>query len=350
MPDFVSPFDDFGFLPEEKGLEPAIKDSSGVVSPKVITSLKRRLNSHKKSERLAAAWEIAKVKDPKVLPLLRKALFAEEDKEVLSELISAFVNYSDKEAISELARFVFQCQDSSLRVKVAWVMSHFSSSKSALDTLRNLLLTDPDPKVRKESAFALGEIANPEAAAVLKESLLSDENAKVRQMVAWALGQLGRAGEEWLIRVLHEDSSFKVRREAAWVLGRIESRQALSELIEALKRESHPLVLEVIVWAIAKISPKALSEIHFLLENDYPEKIKAEYIWLLGKHKQRSLLKKFARLYPGSSLVVKRAFIWAMAQIGGKTAPRYLRQWHNLEKRKSLKEKILWAMAQIQRR
>jgi len=348
MSNFLSPFEDFGFLPEEKGLEPKPKDLGGVISPKVITLLKQKLNSSKKSERLAAAWELAKIKNPKVLPLLKKALFAEDDKEVLSELISAFVHYPEKEAVSELARFVFQCQDSDLRKKAVWVMSHFDSSKTALESLRNLLLTDPDAEVRKEAAFALGEIANPEALSALKEALLSDESAKVRQMVVWALGGLKQVGEEYLIRALHEDSSLFVRRESAWVLGKVKSRRAVGELIEALKRESSQLVLEIILWAVAEISPKSLSRLQFILEKEYAEKIKAEYIWLLGKYNQKSLLKKLLRLYPGSSVKVKRAFIWSLTQAGGRMAPKYLRQWYKLEKKKSLKEKILWAMGQKQ--
>ncbi len=347
MPDFLDSLDSFGFLPEEKGLEPHAKEVDGVVSPKIIASLKRRLNSPKKSERLSAAWELGRLKDPKLVPLLKKALFAEEDKQILAELISAFVHYPEQEAVSALSRFVFQCKDPSLRTKVVWVMSHFTTSKEALDSLKNLLLTDPEPKVRKEAAFALGEIANPQVKDTLREALLSDESAKVRQMVVWALGQIKEAGEEWLIKALHEDSSLQVRREAAWVLGKIKSRKALPELIEALKRESVLAVEEVIVWAIGEIDPKTLAKIQFVLTETYPEKIKAEYIWLLGKHQRKQLLKKFLRLYPGSSLKVKRALIWALVQTKGRLAPRYLRRWYKLEKNKTLKEKILWALNQI---
>jgi len=344
MAQFLSPFEDFGFLPKEKGLEPEPKKVDSVVTDKIIFDLRKRLNSTKRSQRLSAAWEISKLKDERLLPILKKALMSEEDKGVLSELISAFVHYPEKDAVAELSRFVFQAKDKELRKKVIWVFSHFVSSKESFSALRNLALTDPEPTVRKEAVFALGEIANPQAIEVLREVLLTDEKANVRKLAVWSLGQFNDSGAEWLNKALHEDVSSEVRREAAWILGKKRIVSSLSDLKEALKRESILKVLEVIIWSIAQIAPKELRNIIFILEEDYSSKLKAEYIWLLGRFSQAQVLKKVAKNYWGSPSNVKRALIWALSQAKANFAPRYLRQWYKKEKKKSLKEKIMWAM------
>jgi len=346
MADFLSSFEDFGFVPQEKGLEPTRKKMDAVVSSDLIEDLKRRLFSSKKKVRLAAAWEITQLKDPRLLPLLKKALFSEEDKEILSEIITAFIYYSDKEAVLELSRFAFQTKEPDLRKKVVWVISHFHSSKESLDALHTLSLTDPEAPVRKEAVFALGELANPDRLNTLREVILSDESSEVRQMAVWAAGQLKESGTDLLLKTLDEDSSYEVRREAAWVLGKNRSNKALPILKVALKKENDYRVLEVILWSIGQISSKDLLSINFILDGEYQEKIKAEYLWLLGRFKQRNILKKFLKKYPGSSVEVKRAMIWALAQIGGRIAFSNLRKWYKFEKNKILKEKIMWAIGQ----
>lgn len=50
-------------------------------------------------------------------------------------------------------------------------------------------LKDADAKVRKQTAWALGEIADRRAAAALAVAL-KDMSAEVRKQAAWALGEL----------------------------------------------------------------------------------------------------------------------------------------------------------------
>jgi HEAT repeat protein len=343
---YFKPFlDDFGFLPHEKGLEPTRQALDSVVTSKIITHLKNQLDSRKKSDKLAAAWEVAHLNDKRLWPILKKNLFEETDSDIVSELLSAFINNPHPEAANELARFVFQEKRFVLRKKAIWVLSHFNNSKPASDALRNLALTDPDPNIRKESVFALGEISDRAASDTLKEILVSDENREVRQMAVWALGRM-RGDYGPIIRSLEEDTSSEVRREAAWILGRNQAEVALEKLESALKKETDQKVLEVILWSMAKIDPTSLSKADIVLEEDYSERIRAEYIWLLGRYGQKKEIKRIARTYAGSSIAVKRSLIWAMSQSGLVGSQEYLRHWYNLEKDKELKEKILWAIGE----
>jgi hypothetical protein len=345
MADFKPFLDDFGFLPHEKGLEPTRQAMDSVVTSKIILHLKAQLDSRKKGEKLAAAWEVAHLNDKRLWPILKKNLFEETDVDILSELLSAFINNPHPQAATELSRFVFNEKRFALRKKAIWVLSHFESSREAVDTLRNLALTDPDAKIRKEAVFALGEINDRTSSETLAEILLTDEDAKVRQMAIWALGRM-RGDYNPILRALDEDNSSEVRREAAWILGRNQVEVACDNLLTALKRENDQKVLEVILWSMAKIDAASLSKADFVLEEDFNNRIKAEYIWLLGRYGLKKEIKKIARTYPGATVEVKRSLIWSMSQSGLVGAHEYLRHWHSMEKDKDLKEKILWAIGE----
>ncbi|MDD3774316.1 MAG: HEAT repeat domain-containing protein, partial [Patescibacteria group bacterium] len=272
MADFKPFLDDFGFLPHEKGLEPTRQNMDSVVTPKIISHLKNKLDSRKKSEKLAAAWEVAHLRDKRLWPILKKNLHEETDTDILNELLSAFIINPHSDAANELSRFIFVEKRFSLRKKAIWVLSHFEKSREAKDALKNLALTDPDPRIRKQAVFALGEVNDQTSSQVLKEILVTDEDARVRQMTIWALGRT-RSDYEAILKSLEEDSSTQVRREAAWILGRNQVEEALDELLVILKRENDEKVLEVILWSIAKIDASSLSKADVVLEEDFDNRI-----------------------------------------------------------------------------
>ena len=87
------------------------------------------------------------------------------------------------------------------------------------------LLQDPEARVRRRSAIALGRVGLAEAVAPLV-SALSDSNPAVRRMVAFALGVLGdvTAGDA-LVASLNDPDQL-VRGRAAEALGRLEALDA----------------------------------------------------------------------------------------------------------------------------
>jgi HEAT repeat protein len=85
-------------------------------------------------------------------------------------------------------------------------------------------LSDPDPRVRRSAAYALGSFGShaAPAAAALKRALRDRDSPAVRQNAAWALGRLGdpagAAGVDPLCDLLRDDDAL-VRRDAAGALG-----------------------------------------------------------------------------------------------------------------------------------
>jgi HEAT repeat protein len=89
---------------------------------------------------------------------------------------------------------------------------------TAASTLVNRL-DDRDERVRQMAAVALGYIEDSETVDALID-VLGDRVAAVRSAATWALGEIGdeRAANA-LIRMLEDDPDQFVRRQAAWALG-----------------------------------------------------------------------------------------------------------------------------------
>lgn len=109
------------------------------------------------------------------------------------------------------------------------------------------MFKDKDEFVRREIAYALGEMRHPSAVASLVEILARDKKTSVRAAAAIALGQIGDAGAVPGLSQAVEGNGGKkksrdaedefVVRSAVRSLGQIASRTAVSVLIAALQNE-----------------------------------------------------------------------------------------------------------------
>lgn len=98
------------------------------------------------------------------------------------------------------------------------------------------MLKDADLKVRMSAATSLGQIGAGAAEAIpVLVQALQDSNLIFCRLVSQALGQIGRASVPALIDALRNDDK-NVRREAAWALGQIgpDAGSAIPALAELL--------------------------------------------------------------------------------------------------------------------
>ncbi len=146
--------------------------------------------------------------------------------------------------------------DPNVRRNAAWAIGELTNMSrgergSAVPRLVSLL-DERDPWLRIAAAQALGELRDPRGFEKLIASL-GDSEWLVRDRVAWALSEMkDKRAVDSLCTTLLSDANAKVRKTAAWALGEIKSNEALASLKQALS-DPEPGVRSTADWAISEI-------------------------------------------------------------------------------------------------
>src|SRR5207244_8420209 len=109
------------------------------------------------------------------------------------------------------------------------------------------LLADPEPRIRRRAALAIGRVGLPEGGAPL-QPLLADPDPEVRQMAAFGLGLLADMTAVPALTAALQDADPRVRGRAAEALGLIGdtgSAAAVGQMVSAYVKQG----------AIASLAP-----------------------------------------------------------------------------------------------
>lgn len=140
-------------------------------------------------------------------------------------------------------------------------------------------LAGPDPQLRRQAAWALGEIRDGRAVDALAKAL-HDQDGFVRTAAGEALSKIGRPAADALIAVL-DNRDVGVRIIAARALGRIGDRCAAERLATAVK-DDDPAVCRGAIWALGKVKDRrGVPALMDVLRDDDP--LNREFAtWALG--------------------------------------------------------------------
>ncbi len=128
------------------------------------------------------------------------------------------------------------------------------------DAVQKSLTSDPDPRVQRSAAYAVGAFGPTAAPAVdALKAALEHKDPAVRQNAAWALGQIGPKGGEGAAAALCAalgDRDPLVRRDAAAALGSVGRPVALASvapLLDLLGREKDDVVQRTALEALSHL-------------------------------------------------------------------------------------------------
>ncbi len=207
-------------------------------------------------------------------------------------------------------------EEPEIRAEAAYALGRMESA-DATPVLTEVLEGDAVASVREQAAWALGMIEDDTAVLALSAAL-ADEDAAVREQAAWALGMIeSDAGVEALARVLQTDESGGVREQAAWALGMIESADGVAALSGALTDAGED-VREEAAWALGMIeSPAAVEALSALLRNDPSADVREQAAWALGMIEDEAALDVLLDAMTDEDIDVRKQALWAVGQISG---------------------------------
>jgi len=128
------------------------------------------------------------------------------------------------------------------RRDVALVMA-IAKDEGSSPLLRELLASDPDRAVRKNSAVGLGRIGGDENRTAIADALTREQDIEVRAWTALAAGRAaGRGGDDGALETaMNDDAAGEVRAAAAYALGTAGGQGTTAALIESYYGEDHSL-------------------------------------------------------------------------------------------------------------
>lgn len=155
-----------------------------------------------------------------------------------SEGQARFLNKTAKQWMNDLRA----PGDAKMRRSAAFALGKLGrDGEAALPALQGLVKSDPDAGVREAAAFALGEIGQASLKADRADELvgvlrgaLKDGQPLVRRSAAYALGCLANADAAEALEAAIADEHPGVRQNAAWALGRLASKTSVPALRKAV--------------------------------------------------------------------------------------------------------------------
>jgi HEAT repeat protein len=183
------------------------------------------------------------------------------------------------------------------------------------------MLSDKDWQVRREAAWALGEIGDPKAVPFLIRSL-RDKDKYVRRAAAWALGKIGDPQVVPALIDVLKDEDWQVREAAVSALGEIGDPKAVPFLIQVLKSEPFKNGGLFVSWAaanaIGKIGdPQSIQPLIDALKFDENWEVRQAVTWALGKLGNPQVASVLIQtLEDERSWLMRREVVEALIQIG----------------------------------
>jgi len=189
-----------------------------------------------------------------IFPDLLQMYEVNGNEEINGEIIHIFVLF-DSLSVPYLKEYLNN--DKKDKYKIIHIIGNLKSvALEFVEDLITILSTSPENDLRSISALSLGKIKDFDAVKPLAFQMLTNDNFQVRKNSAWALGQIqSEEAIEALISAL-DDEEIIVQTEVAKALGDFYklAAKASNKLMEIISKPNlSDLLLKEIMWALGKI-------------------------------------------------------------------------------------------------
>ncbi len=192
------------------------------------------------TQRIKIALQLGQLGDGGGLAALQQSLVA-ADAPTRRATVEALARLGDDRAV-ELLPPVLDDADPSVRAAAVAALAHFGVTPERLVER----LASPNSALRAESLRLLGSLGNAAHVPQLAAHLRPGEPLAVRLAAAAALGRLRRPESVTPLMAALEDPDPALRRQVVWALGDIGDEQATTALLRLLQNRDTGLVVEAI--------------------------------------------------------------------------------------------------------
>ncbi|NHJ31319.1 MAG: hypothetical protein FK732_00510 [Asgard group archaeon] len=252
------------------------------LNPQNLMSLLKKLfnNSTEKREiRARVVWGFSQIKTEEAFEFLKIAL-DERAEEVLYWAIIGSTSFDNfNEVLSKIRALLTNSKQSLIRQTVAWTLGK-CLDKESKELLEQQLQQDTHPSVRQLCATALTRLDDTTSIPILSKTLPKDANEMVRREIAYAIGEIlnhkkieSKNLESLYLRdtkitairslskTLLRDQSYIVRRTCAESLGKIKDKSAVKNLITAMSMDTNQFVRCEIAHSLGILGDSSAIEI-----------------------------------------------------------------------------------------
>lgn len=205
--------------PERSPLDlPQATTPGDTIEERVYRALEKALGSDDPEVRAQIAHTLGTIESPRGVDLLLPLVRGDDDPEVRQQAAWALGMIESAAAVPALTSATTDAVDG-VREQAAWALGMIESA-DGVDALLGLL-GDGNANVRNQAAWGLGMIESPDAVSGLAAAFADETSVEVRSQIIWALGMIeDRESADTIVDAL-EDPDPGVRRQALWALGQV---------------------------------------------------------------------------------------------------------------------------------
>src|SRR4051794_1471843 len=149
--------------------------------------------------------------------------------------LNALGNHADPSADQALERFIAAGQPENVRLRA---VSYIGSRPSGLNTLKRLIASDPDIRIRERAVSSLANSRQPESEDYMISIAKTDSDSRLRSQAVSGLGRhSGPKVLATLTSVIDTDKDTAVRRRALSALQSMPNNEGIPTLIQMVRNE-----------------------------------------------------------------------------------------------------------------
>jgi beta-lactamase regulating signal transducer with metallopeptidase domain len=188
------------------------------IEERVFRALEKAIASDDPEVRAQVAHTLGSIESPRGVDLLTGVVQRDENPEVRETAAWALGMIESASAVPALATATGDPVEA-VREQAAWALGMIESVDGVEPLLA--LLDDESSDVRDQAAWGLGMIESSSAVSGLTTAFTSESSAAVRAQIIWALGMIeDRESADTIVDAL-EDPDPGVRKQALWALGQV---------------------------------------------------------------------------------------------------------------------------------